>query len=70
MSWGPESCEMANAAAKAERYRLQAEQLTTMAARDENVGTRQALLAIAKTYNEMAVAQDEIDRADRYLGKP
>jgi len=60
---------MPSAADKAKQYRLQAEQLTIMAARRGNEETSKALRAIAKTYIEMAAAQNELDRADRYLGK-
>jgi hypothetical protein len=54
----------------AKRYRQRAEELRTIAADDEGIRNREALLKIAKDYEQMAETLEAIDRTNRAIRKP
>lgn len=53
----------------AKSYRLRAEELRTLAALDENVRSKEALIKVASDYDRMAVTADAIDNAHLGGGK-
>jgi hypothetical protein len=54
----------------AKRYRQRAEELRAIAAADQTRENRNALLKIAKDYEQMADTLEAIDKTNRAISKP